>query len=375
MTKRSSSTKSSGTIGIKEFLFSLLLILAAWFGKEYLGIELSDLGSSYNGGTQYVGDPSAGGVQVAFTAPVYPDKAENRVGGLDVQLAAAVNGAQQSVDIAAFDFDLERVADALTAVHNRGVRVRMVVDTDNLDLEEMELLQKAGIPVVDDDRDAFMHNKFVIIDGYQVWMGSWNLTDNGTYRNNNNVLVIDSQRLAENYTAEFKEMFEDSAFGVTSPDDTPHPFVEINGIQFENYFEAEGDVRVRIIELIEGAQSEIEFMAFAFTDDDIAKALIDRAREGIPVRGVIEGRNAESTGADFGSLSKGGVDVLKDGNPYILHHKVIIVDDIVITGSYNFTASAANNNDENVLIVHSSDIAAQYRQEFERVYKQAKEAQ
>jgi phosphatidylserine/phosphatidylglycerophosphate/cardiolipin synthase-like enzyme len=58
-----------------------------------------------------------------------------------------------------------------------------------------------------------------------------------------------------------------------------------------------------------------------------------------------------------------------------MHHKVIIIDKaIVITGSYNFTNSAANYNDENVLIIHSHEVAAMYMKEFESVYKKAQEA-
>jgi len=221
-----------------------------------------------------------------------------------------------------------------------------------------------------------MHNKFVVIDDHQVWTGSWNLTDNGTYRNNNNVLIINSQRLAQNYTTEFREMFEDKAFGASSPDNTPSPRVELDGVRVETYFESEGDVRPRIRELLGDAQSSIHFMAFAFTDDDIAQAMVRKMREGVVVQGVMEARNVGGTGSEFELLRKAGVDIWKDGNPYIMHHKTIIVDEaIVITGSYNFTASAAERNDENVLILHSPEIAAVYMQEYQRVYWQAREEQ
>ena len=57
-----------------------------------------------------------------------------------------------------------------------------------------------------------------------------------------------------------------------------------------------------------------------------------------------------------------------------MHHKVIIIDDsIVITGSYNFTANAETQNDENILVIHSPDIAADYLKEFEKIYDQAQE--
>ncbi len=317
----------------------------------------------------YVENAPGASMQVLFTRP----DVSNQTGGLDEVLADAIEHAQKSVDIAAFDFDLVRVTDALIAVSEEGARVRMVVDGDNADLDPVQRLARAGIPIVEDDRAPFMHNKFVVIDGYEVWTGSWNLTDNGTYRNDNNVLVVRSRRLAENYTVEFEEMFETQSFGVSSPDDTPYPQVEINGVLVENYFESEGDARARILELLNNADQSIMFMAFAFTDDDISGTLVRRMREGVSVQGVMEARNVNGTGADFAAMQKAGVDIWEDGNPYIMHHKVIIVDEsILITGSYNFTASAAERNDENVVIVHSSKVAAQYVEEFQRVYQQAR---
>jgi phosphatidylserine/phosphatidylglycerophosphate/cardiolipin synthase-like enzyme len=196
------------------------------------------------------------------------------------------------------------------------------------------------------------------------------------------VVVINARRLAENYIAEFEEMFEDEAFGAKSPADTPHPRVKVNGVPIENYFEPEENVRVRIIDLLNEAESSIMVMAFTLTDNDIAQTLVRRGREGIPVQGVVERRNTNARGSDFAALQKAGEDVncplefLSDGNPYMMHHKVIIIDEaIVITGSYNFTASAAERNDENVLIIHSSDIAHTYVEAFRRVFQQAQEDQ
>jgi phosphatidylserine/phosphatidylglycerophosphate/cardiolipin synthase-like enzyme len=55
-----------------------------------------------------------------------------------------------------------------------------------------------------------------------------------------------------------------------------------------------------------------------------------------------------------------------------MHHKVIIIDDeILITGSYNFSNSAENKNDENTLIIHDKTIAGLYLEEFWRVYNEA----
>jgi phosphatidylserine/phosphatidylglycerophosphate/cardiolipin synthase-like enzyme len=287
------------------------------------------------------------------------------------------------VDVAAYDFDLESVGDALVAAQERGVRVRFVTDSDNVDERAVRQLIRAGIPVVEDDRGALMHNKFVMMDGEVVWTGSWNLTENGTYRNNNNAVRIVSTALAENYTAEFEEMFVDREFGPTSPSDTPHPelmvtYLDTGGsVQMENYFAPEDEVLDRILELVAGAEESIRFMAFSFTDDKLGEAMKQQSKAGIEVQGVFEERGSDTEYSEYGRMRRARppLDVLTDGNPYILHHKVIILDDkLVILGSFNFSENANESNDENVLIIYDADVAALYRAEFERMYQQAREA-
>ena len=353
-------------LGWKEFLLSLFMIVVVWATRDLLGIGSRPTGTPES-------DP-AGVVRVLFTNPRAQGTSTN-TGGLDEDLAALIDGSQRSIDVAVFDFELANVADALVRAEQRGVQVRLVTDSDYEEELGPETLRAAGVPVVTDDRDAFMHNKFVVVDGNQVWTGSWNLTEAGTYRHNNNVLVIQSTKMAENFTAEFEEMFEDGTFGPTSSDKVPYPYLDLNGIQVETIFESEGNARERIIDLIEDADNSILFMSFVLTDNDIAKTIIARHRAGVPVAGVIESRNTGDMGSDFEALRQAGVDVLADGNPYLLHHKVIILDgSIVIAGSYNFSASAADNNDENVLILHSPEVAVRYVEEFNSVYDTAKAA-
>jgi phosphatidylserine/phosphatidylglycerophosphate/cardiolipin synthase-like enzyme len=59
-----------------------------------------------------------------------------------------------------------------------------------------------------------------------------------------------------------------------------------------------------------------------------------------------------------------------------MHHKVIIIDDeTVILGSYNFSRSAEISNDENVLIIHDPAVASLFVEEFGRIYQQARTAE
>jgi phosphatidylserine/phosphatidylglycerophosphate/cardiolipin synthase-like enzyme len=317
---------------------------------------------------------------VFFTAPQYPDDRAEHQGGLDRTLAADIARARSTVDVAAYDLDLESVADALVEAHKSGVRVRLVIESDNAQEAVVLDVKSAGIEVVEDGRDALMHNKFVVIDEALVWTGSWNLTESGTYRNNNSAVRIVSDLLAEDYTTEFEEMFVQRKFGATSPADTPYAQVLVpsgdkdNEILVESYFAPEDQVTERLLALVREAEGSIRFMAFIFTDDDLGEAVIAQHEAGLTVQGVFEERNADLRYSEFGRMyhAEPRMDVRLDGNTYMMHHKVIILDDeTVILGSFNFSRSADEVNDENLLVIHDRKVASQYRAEFKRIYREA----
>jgi phosphatidylserine/phosphatidylglycerophosphate/cardiolipin synthase-like enzyme len=228
---------------------------------------------------------------------------------------------------------------------------------------------------VDDRREGLMHNKFAILDRREVWSGSMNFTVSGAYRSDNNLVRIQSQELAEDYLVEFEEMFLDHQFGPDSPANTPRPVMDIDGTRLEVYFSPDDGTMARMLELVQDAQESILFLAYSFTDDDLAAALIGAHNSGLGVAGVMDKSQALSnTGGEYPNLLENGIDVRLDGNPNSMHHKVIIIDgEIVITGSYNFSKSARTRNDENTLIFHSSEIAEIYFSEFERVWGNAED--
>jgi len=98
---------------------------------------------------------------------------------------------------------------------------------------------------------------------------------------------------------------------------------------------------------------------------------MQQAQAGLNVAGVMDADQVTSSqGTEYDAFMQAGMNVRLDGNQDgLLHHKVIIIDQyIVITGSYNFTASAEENNDENVVIIFSQEIAAKFMQEFQHVH-------
>ncbi|MDX2161737.1 MAG: phospholipase D-like domain-containing protein [bacterium] len=314
--------------------------------------------------------------QVYFTAPTGSRDASTYVGGIDELLAANIAAARQTVDMAAYEFNLPTVTRAVLDAARRGVRVRIVTDEDdglNDEHTTLDQLVAAGIQVVADPRSALMHNKFAIIDSAIVWTGSWNYTINDTYRNNNNAIVLRSRSAVANFQAEFNEMFADGQFGPRSPENTPNVSFTQDSIPVEVYFAPETNVLPVLEREINAARQSIRFMAFSFTIDEMADAILNRADRQVSVRGIFETVGSETRFSELTPLYCGGLDVRQDGSAFILHHKVFIIDDTtVLTGSFNFSASATESNDENLMIIRDRDLAAQYLAEFERRWREAR---
>jgi phosphatidylserine/phosphatidylglycerophosphate/cardiolipin synthase-like enzyme len=118
-----------------------------------------------------------------------------------------------------------------------------------------------------------------------------------------------------------------------------------------------------IIEALNSAQHEILVQAFSFTSASIATTIVNARKRGVDVRVILDKSNARRgySGATF--LEHANVPVLIDAQHAIAHNKVMIIDrQTVITGSFNFTKAAEQNNAENLVLIHNSAIAEQYAQ-------------
>jgi phosphatidylserine/phosphatidylglycerophosphate/cardiolipin synthase-like enzyme len=316
--------------------------------------------------------------EVYFTDPNRIDDPENLTGSIPEKLIAFIDQAEESIHIASFEFDLTPVAEALIRAHERGVQVQWVTDDEyGIEADEEEghgqfaLLEDAGIEVKDDGRSALMHNKFWILDRQTVWTGSTNITVNGAFRNNNNVLVIHSPDVAEMYEREFQEMWA-GEFGPTSPSTVELQETVVRRTPVRVLFAAEDEAIAHLVPLVEGAQKSIHIMAFSFTHDGLGETVLQRAQQGVDVQGIFETRGSETEYSELTRLYCAQVPVRQDGNPRTFHHKVIVLDEeTLITGSLNFSNNADENNDENVVIVKSKTIAGRYIDEFQRRWKEA----
>lgn len=311
------------------------------------------------------------GWEVCFTDPSNFRKDANTP---EAVLLREIRNSVSSFYGAFYDISSKAVVTELIQAKKRGIDVRLVTDDENFDGECITLLLDAGIPIVNDNRPGLMHNKFAVIDGEVLFNGSYNTTDNCAYKNNNNAVVFRSVELAAIYLQEFDEMFTMGIFGNRKEKGpfvslTKSYYASVDGIDINAYFAPEDNIERIIYNRIKKARVSVYFMYFSFTSDELGELLIDKHKEGIRVAGIFEKTGSGSEYSEYTKMKIEGLPVELDTNRYNMHHKVLIIDGVrVITGSYNLSRNADMQNDENIMIIDSRDIAARFLEEFNRLY-------
>ena len=137
------------------------------------------------------------------------------------------------------------------------------------------------------------------------------------------------------------------------------------------HFSPEGACEDQVIYWIERANLTIHILIYSFTLDSISEALIAAHNRGVEVMVVFE-KSQISQYSEYQTLRAAAVPVRNDTNSKLMHHKVMIVDDmIVLTGSFNWSKSAQEYNNENLIIIQSTYIAAIYEEEFQETWTES----
>ena len=148
---------------------------------------------------------------------------------------------------------------------------------------------------------------------------------------------------------------------------TGEPTVEAQTARIRAYFTPGHTVETAIADEIGTAKKEIRVQAYSFTNPVIVQALADAKARGVNVIVVLDksNRTQKYSAADF--TNNAGIETLIDDKHAIAHNKIMIIDDqVVITGSYNFTRAAEKSNAENVVIIESAPIARKYLQNWQK---------
>jgi len=128
----------------------------------------------------------------------------------------------------------------------------------------------------------------------------------------------------------------------------------------------------KVIGAIHRARTSLDVQAYNFTNPEIIQAIGDAKKRGLHVRVILdkENRQPRYTGATY--LRNAGVPVRIDDKVAIAHNKVMVIDDdLVVGGSYNYTRSAEQRNAENVTFTRSACVAKLFEDNFESRWRVA----
>ncbi len=122
----------------------------------------------------------------------------------------SINNAKSSLRICVFTITDNRIVSAIEAAKLRGVDIKIITDNDKRFDRGSDIiyLDKKGYNIKIDYTDSHMHHKFAVIDKKVIITGSYNWTRSAEKYNHENVLVSDSEYLAETYMKEFNRLWD-----------------------------------------------------------------------------------------------------------------------------------------------------------------------
>lgn len=324
-------------------------------------------------------------------------------------LAEFIRAAKVSLHIAIYDFRLtdpqlaDPVINALKERANAGVKVKIAFDHGKPDAKNADafidpasdpapkgtkgflegLFNGTKVQIESIAGTKLMHNKYVIRDintpKAAVWMGSANFTDGAWTFQDNNIVQITSPQLCNYYITDFQELWVSGDIKSTGVNDKGTVLVGRSQIDVA-FSPGEGQTIDQMIStLISSARNRIKIASMVITSHTILGALDDAIRHdqvkqfagvydatqmGAIVKKWQKSPNSGGIATTFEAIAthlagKKSAPYTPTGKHNFMHNKVVVCDNAVLTGSFNFSRSAAENA-ENVLLIRDKAIADQY---------------
>jgi phosphatidylserine/phosphatidylglycerophosphate/cardiolipin synthase-like enzyme len=317
------------------------------------------------------------------------------------RLTEFIGRAKGTLEFALYDLRLspplkQQLADALRERAAAGVQIRICYDGDKPFVPNLAggqdpasagtgaMVHSLGYPFRRIGGMKLMHNKFIIRDRQAVWTGSLNMTDDAFRLMENNVLQIESPTLAAFYAADFEELWEKENFentGNIATEAVPLTFANQPATSRVLFSPGCGlEIDTEVARRVHAAQRRVRICSLLINSGTLISALTDLLNAGrVPVDGIYDRTQMADVFRQWQGVpqNRWKVPALQDvisraklvgkiSTPYtptgrhdFMHNKILVVDDTVITGSYNFSRSAQFNA-ENILFIESAALAQTY---------------
>jgi phosphatidylserine/phosphatidylglycerophosphate/cardiolipin synthase-like enzyme len=346
---------------------------------------------------------------------------------LDLLDRQTIEDAVSTLEVAIYDFRLTdpqlaaTVVGALTGAAKRGVTVRLAYDAGKPTAGTTTMFARLAadpappgtaqwvannfgnsdvqIHAITAPSGQLMHSKFVVRDGLKlastsaVWTGSTNWTDDAWTLQENNIIIVSSPAVAAAYLTDFEQLWAAGSIKATGVNDVGSAAVGRASVGWNFAPGGGAAIDAGLAAAVTGATDRVVMATMVLTSLRVLDALVAAVNRGVPVTGIYDGgqmtpiekewaksRSAASAAALAVWTSVKSNLVAKRSTPYeptsphdFMHNKILITDQGLFTGPYNFSANAEKNaeNQLNIqadpkLIEHYADyiaaITAAYRQ-------------
>jgi phosphatidylserine/phosphatidylglycerophosphate/cardiolipin synthase-like enzyme len=347
-------------------------------------------------GGKAMGDSDMDNLSVFFLA-----QNEQSADAVMARLTTFIRLAKQTLDLAVYDMRLSdplraQLVSALRERAEAGVEVRFCYDGDKPPQPNVAagqdpapagtgaFVQSLGYPWRRIAGMKLMHNKFILRDRQSIWTGSTNLTDDAFTLMENNILEIDSSALANYYAQDFEQLWGEENFDHTGNIYTvPVPLTFSNQSAEARVMFSPGcglEIDSEITRRVGAAQRRVRICSLLINSGTLIAELGNLLRGGlVAVDGIYDRTQMAEVYLQWQEVpqNRWKIDALKEiiaraglvgknSTPYtptgrhdFMHNKVLVIDDSVITGSYNFSRSAEFNA-ENILFIESAPLAEAY---------------
>lgn len=319
----------------------------------------------------------AGPVQLGGPVPPPDD--------IEAEIVSFIGEARETLDVAVQELEDEGVTLALCRASANGVKVRVILErmylqerrrrsahadpfsdvgrSHSANRRMLGALLASGAEVTIDLNPETFHQKYIVRDRKGsssragVLTGSANFTPTGLRSNLNHIVTFRGKRVAEPYATEFAELWSGTFGALRTRRDQGPTNATVGRVPVKVLFAPDHAPEMEIMKQIMKARSRIDFAIFTFAQssgiDDTLSAI---ATGGIPVRGVLDGMQANQKWAATHRLL-GIPNITLHGSTRAhglnkLHHKLMVLDSqVIIAGSFNYTAPATRLNDENIVVI------------------------
>src|SRR5437868_5943819 len=317
------------------------------------------------------------------------------------RLAVFVGGAKQTLDFAIYDMRFSdslraHLAAALREKAEGGVKIRFCYDADKPPQPDLAagqdpapsgtgaFVQSLGYPWRRIAGMKLMHSKFIVRDAQSVWTGSTNLTDDAFTLMENNIVIIDSEVMAGYYAEEFEQLWDKENFDNTGNIRTvaaPITFANQAGNARAMFSPGCGqEIDAEIARRVRESKRRVRICSLLINSGTLISELGNLLKRGnVKLDGIYDRTQMEDVYKQWQEVpsNRWKIPALreivvhaglvgKNSTPYtptsvhdFMHNKVLVIDDTVITGSYNFSRSAQFNA-ENILFIDSAPLAETY---------------